>query len=49
MNRKTTDDLILYCEYTTTPLGVETPSTRFGWQGTGALREELQKAYRIRV
>ena len=49
MNRKTTDDLILYCEYTTTPLGVETPSPRFGWRGTGALREELQKSCRIRV
>ena len=49
MNRRTTDDLILCCEYTTTPLGVETPSPRFGWQGTGTLREALQKSYRILV
>lgn len=49
MDMKMKNDLILYCEYTKTPLGVENPAPRFGWRGEGTLREELQKCYRIRV
>lgn len=49
MDKAMNYNLILYCEYTQTPLGVENPSPRFGWRGTEALREELQKSYRIRV
>lgn len=49
MDMKMKNDLILYCEYTKTPIGVENLTPRFGWRGVGALRESLQKSYRIRV
>lgn len=49
MDTKTTEDLVLYCEYLRTPLGIETPSPRFCWKGTGALRTQQQASYRIAV
>ena len=39
----------LTCEYTTNPLGVDTPQPRFGWLLKSDRRSQLQSAYRVLV
>ncbi|MCE5280098.1 MAG: family 78 glycoside hydrolase catalytic domain [Planctomycetaceae bacterium] len=39
----------LTCEYTTNPLGIETPQPRLGWQLQSSRRGAMQQAYRILV
>ncbi|MGC9086716.1 MAG: family 78 glycoside hydrolase catalytic domain [Thermoproteota archaeon] len=40
---------ILYCEYSTNPLGVETTNPRFSWVLESSNRDEVQTAYQILV
>ena len=49
MNTTMTNDLVLYCEYLKTPLGLQTQTPRFSWKGTGCLQTALQLSYRLQV